>query len=164
KLTEMRGNIDYQVSQSVSDINQSISTIAQLNSEVTRITSMGGDASTYEDERTTAVQQLSELADVAIVKSDDGLTITTSSGTALVVGDRSYALESVPDADGHQRVLSGGKDITEEFTGGKLGALLSVRDQDILRTIDDLDNVAFALANAVNQSHTAGFDLNGKPG
>jgi flagellar hook-associated protein 1 FlgK len=164
KLTDMRGNLDYEVTQSVADINQSVADIARLNGEVTRIKGMGGDASTYEDERTTAVRNLSELADVAIVQSDDGLTITTSRGTALVVGDKSYSLQASPDADGHQRVLSGGTDITSEFSGGKLGAQLAVRDQDITSAITDLDGVAYALANAVNQANTDGFDLQGNHG
>ena len=164
KVTQMRANLDYQVAQSVADLNQKVGEIARLNSEVNRIQSTGGDASTYLDQRTTAVQQLSELADVAIVQSDDGLTITTGRGTALVVGGNSYALQSAPDADDHQRVLSAGADITSEFAGGKLGAQLSVRDQDMLSASNDLDSVAFAFANAVNQAHALGFDLDGDEG
>jgi flagellar hook-associated protein 1 len=164
KVTQMRANLDYQVAQSVADLNQKVNEIARLNSEVNRIQSTGGDASAYLDQRTTAVQQLSELADVAIVQSDDGLTITTGRGTALVVGGNSYALQSAPDADGHQRVLSAGTDITSEFAGGKLGAQLSVRDQDMLSALNDLDSVAFAFGQAVNQAHALGFDLNGDGG
>lgn len=163
-VTQMRANLDYQVAQSVADINQRVDEIARLNSEVNRMQSIGGDASAYLDQRTTAIQELSELADVAIVQSDDGLTITTGRGTALVVGGNSYALQSSPDPDGHQRVLSAGTDITSEFAGGKLGAQLSVRDHDMLATLNDLDSVAFAFGNAVNQAHALGFDLNGDAG
>jgi flagellar hook-associated protein 1 len=164
KLSGMRSDLDYSVTQSVAAINQGISDIAQLNAEVTRITSLGGDASTYEDQRTAAIRQLSELADVAIVQGDDGMTITTSGGTALVVGGNAYPITSSANADGHQRVMSDGRDITTEYTGGKLGALIAVRDTDIPGAIQDLDNVAFALSNAVNQAHADGFDLHGGAG
>jgi flagellar hook-associated protein 1 FlgK len=111
------------------------------------------------------VRQLSELADVAIVRGSDGLTITTSSGTALVVGDKAYPLRSVPDTDGHQRVLSSdGTDITSQFQAGKLGALLTVRDGDAQQALSDLDHIAYALANAVNTAHARGVDLDGNAG
>jgi flagellar hook-associated protein 1 FlgK len=99
-----------------------------------------------------------------VVQGDDGLTITTADGTALVVGGKSYALDAALDADGHQRVMSEGRDITAEFSGGKLGALLSVRDDDTAIALHDLDQVAFALATAVNEAHAAGFDLSGTKG
>jgi flagellar hook-associated protein 1 FlgK len=164
-ITDRRRDLDQDVQQSVSDSNQYIIDIARLNAEITQMQSVGGDPSGYQDQRTAAVRQLSELADVAIVRGSDGLTITTSSGTALVVGDKAYPLQSVPDTDGHQRVLSSdGTDITSQFQAGKLGALLTVRDGDAQQALSDLDHIAYALANAVNTAHAQGVDLDGNAG
>lgn len=164
-ITDRRRDLDQDVQQSVSDSNQYIIDIARLNAEITQMQSVGGDPSGYQDQRTAAVRQLSELADVAIVRGSDGLTITTSSGTALVVGDKAYPLRSVPDTDGHQRVLSSdGTDITSQFQAGKLGALLTVRDGDAQQALSDLDHIAYALANAVNTAHARGVDLDGNAG
>jgi flagellar hook-associated protein 1 FlgK len=164
-ITDRRRDLDQDVQQSVSDSNQYIIDIARLNAEITQMQSVGGDPSGYQDQRTAAVRQLSELADVAIVQGSDGLTITTSSGTALVVGDKAYPLQSVPDTDGHQRVLSSdGTDITSQFQAGKLGALLTVRDGDAQQALSDLDHIAYALANAVNTAHARGVDLDGNAG
>jgi flagellar hook-associated protein 1 len=164
-ITDRRSDLDQDVQQSVSGINQYLTNIARLNAEIMQMKSLGGDPSTYEDQRTAAVRQLSELADVAIVQSSDDMTITTSSGTALVVGSRAYQLQSVSDTGGHQRVLGAdGTDITSQFRGGKLGALLTVRDGDAQQALSDLDNIAYSLAKAVNATHAQGFDLNGDPG
>jgi flagellar hook-associated protein 1 FlgK len=164
-ITDHRSDLDQDVQQSVSEINQYVTDIARLNAQITQMKSLGGDPSTYEDQRTAAVRQLSELADAAIVQGSDGLTITTSSGTALVVGSKAYQLQSVPDTEGHQRVLSAdGTDITSEFKAGKLGALLTVRDGDAQQALSDLDKIAFSLAQAVNAAHAQGFDLDGNQG
>ena len=47
------------------------------------------DRGTFIDQRTNLIRQLSELTDVSIVKSDNSLTVTTSSGYALVAGEKS---------------------------------------------------------------------------
>lgn len=163
-LSDMAQGLDYQVSQSAADLNQTLSDIARLNAQVSQITGLGGDASVYEDQRGLALRQLSELADVAVVQSDDGLTITTARGTALVVGSKAYPVLAGVGSSGHQILTSDGRDVTAEFTGGKLGAILSVRDEQIPAALRDLDNVAYALGTAMNQANAAGFDLNGDEG
>jgi flagellar hook-associated protein 1 len=163
-LSDMARGLDYQVSQSVADLNQTLSDIARLDAQVSQITGLGGDASVYEDQRALALRKLSELADVAVVQSDNGLMITTARGTALVVGNKAYRVTAEVDSSGHQILTSEGRDVTAEFTGGRLGAILSVRDEQIPAALRDLDNVAYALGTAMNQANAAGFDLNGAAG
>ena len=55
-------------------------------------------------------------------------------------------------------------DVTKQFSGGKVGAALEVRDEYIETLLDELDQVAFRLNQEVNQKHIEGVDRRGQPG
>jgi flagellar hook-associated protein 1 FlgK len=54
--------------------------------------------------------------------------------------------------------------ITDHFKNGKIGALLETRDKSISMVLDRLDQLAFAVANSVNELHEKGFTADGKTG
>jgi flagellar hook-associated protein 1 len=110
------------------------------------------------------INQLSGLIDVSEIKSDSGITLTTSSGTALVSGTQSFSLTTQPGASGVQHIFSQGKDITSTLSSGALGGLIEVRDRKIPALLSSLDTLASGLATAFNSANTAGFDLNGNIG
>lgn len=161
RLNAQRTNIDASVQQSVGQINQLTRQIAQLNGQITNLESVGEDAGTFRDERTQLIDQLSSLVDVAVIPSDNTLTLTTASGTALVAGQQSFQLSTAPDASGLQHIDSQSGDITTSIVSGQLGGLLQIRDQQIPGIVSQLDTLASSLANAVNAVQTSGFDLNG---
>ena len=98
------------------------------------------------------------------MKSDNTLTITTSSGDALVAGTRSFALTTQTDFSGVQHVFSQGTDITAKLAGGNLAGIFAVRDQTIPALRSDLDTLAAGLATALNTAHHQGTDLAGVAG
>ena len=56
-----------------------------------------------------------------------------------------------------------GMTITDSV-GGQLGALLTIRDEDLEEQKTYLDDVAFNFANAANTAHGNGFDMDGNAG
>ena len=163
-LQSQRSNLDLSVGQTVDQINLLSSQIATLNQQISGMESLHQDAGTFTDQRTQLIRQLSELVDVSVVKSDNTLTITTSSGDALVAGNKSFALTTQVDASGVQHVLSQGNDITTKLTGGSLAGTIAVRDQKIPALQSDLDTLAAAVATAINTAHRQGTDLAGNAG
>ncbi len=164
-LTSTQTSLNENVVQLTEKINSLTSQIAALNPEVDRMQKLGQDTGAYEDQRTKLVQDLSQLANVQITTGDDGITITTASGTPLVVGNHAYALTTARDATtGLQHVYNGSTDVTADFTGGNLGGTLQARDQDIPGLLNSLDTLAYNFANAMNTAHSAGYDLNGNTG
>jgi flagellar hook-associated protein 1 FlgK len=163
-LQSQRGNLDLGVGQTVDEINVLTKQIATLNGQISGIENVGEDAGTFTDQRTQLIRQLSDLIDVSVVKSDNTLTVTTSSGTALVAGVRSFDLKAQADTSGTHHVFSADGDITNQITSGKLGGLISVRDQKIPALTSDLDALAFGLATALNTAHRSGTDLTGQAG
>ncbi len=157
-------NLDLNVTQSVNQINQLTAQIAALNGQIAPLQQLGQEAGTLEDQRNELIRQLSQLTDVAVVPSDQGETLATGNGTALVVGTQSFALSLAPDASGAQHVFAQGTDITSTLTGGQIGGLLAVRDQSIPAVLSDLDGLAGGLAANFNAAHITGFDLAGNEG
>jgi flagellar hook-associated protein 1 len=99
-----------------------------------------------------------------VIQSDNSITLTTSGGAPLVIGNQSFQLTTETNADGLHDVYSQGNDITSQITSGQLGGTIQARDQQIPALQNQLDTLAAGLANAVNGVQVAGFDLNGNPG
>jgi flagellar hook-associated protein 1 len=163
-LSVQRSNLDLNVVQSVQQVNTLTQQIAGLNGQITTLQNLGQEAGTFIDQRDVLINQLSGLIDVSEIKSDSGITLTTSNGTALVSGTQSFSLTTQPGALGVQHVFSQGNDITSTLSSGALGGLIEVRDQKIPALLASLDTLASCLATAFNSANATGFDLNGTNG
>jgi len=61
-------------------------------------------------------------------------------------------------------VMSGTADVTSEITGGTLAARVAFRDQSIPQYQQQLDQIAYDMANQVNQVHAVSYDPDGNTG
>lgn len=164
-LTTAQSSADAQVSQTVSQINSLTTRIAQLNGQVSQLTAAGQDGGTVQDQRDELVQQLSALTGVSVATSSDGETITTGNGTPLVLGDKSFDLQTTTGANGFQQVEdSNGNNITSSISGGTLGGAIEVRDQTIPGILNQLNTLASDFATSFNAAQAKGYDSNGNAG
>ena len=163
-LTQQRTSLDQNVTQDVQQINVLTGQVATLNLQISQLEGVNQDASALVDQRDVLIGQLSNLIDVSTIRSDNGLTLTTSNGTALVVGGESFALTTQMNSSGLQDVYAGGNNITSKLTSGDLAGVLQVRDQKIPNLISGLDTLASGLATALNTANQAGYDLAGNQG
>ena len=163
-LTAQQSNLDLSVSQAVSQVNTLTQQIAKVNGQIAALQNLHQDASTFVDQRDVLINQLSSLIDVSEIRTESGISLTTSNGTALVDGTQAFALTTQPDISGHQHIFAQGNDITSQLSSGELGGLLQVRDQQIPSLLTSLDTLASGISNSFNAANAAGFDLNGNPG
>ena len=163
-LSSQQSNLDSNVSQDVSQINVLTGQIATVNTQISELQGVNQDASALVDQRDVLIGNLSNLIDVSSIQSDGGLTLTTSNGTALVVGGQSFALSTQTNASGLQDIYAQGADITADLTSGDLAGLLQARDRTIPGLLSNLDTLAAGISNALNTANQRGFDLNGKAG
>jgi len=158
-LTQQRSSLDLKATQDIDQVNVLTSQIATLNTQISQLQGVGQDASALLDQRDVLIGNLSSIIDVSTIQSDDGLTLTTWSGTALVVGGQSFALTTQTNSSGVQNIYSQGNDITSKIGSGELAGLLNVRDQQIPTLLTNLDTLAAGLANGVNAANAQGFSL-----
>ncbi|MDE3137267.1 MAG: flagellar hook-associated protein FlgK [Acidobacteriota bacterium] len=165
-LTSQQTNLDLSVQQDVKQVNQLTTQIAQFNGQVAAMSGAGQDASGLVDQRDPLIQQRSGLIDVSYVSSgENSLTVTTTSGAPLVVGNQSFSLATGTDpTTGLTRIFSQGTDVTSNISSGQIAGELQARDQQIPATLAGLDTLAAGIANAVNAQSAAGYDLNGNAG
>jgi flagellar hook-associated protein 1 len=165
-LTSLQQSLNLSVTQSVNQINSLTSQVAQLNDEISAAVTTGQNAGSLVDQRDQLVNQLSGLVDVSEIDAGNGnLTLTTTSGAALVVGNQSFQLTTQADpATGFQHVYSLGTDITSTITGGALGGDIQARDTTIPSVLSSLDSLASNIETSFNSVNEAGTDLNGNPG
>jgi flagellar hook-associated protein 1 FlgK len=166
QLSQITGTLDQAVGQTVGSINEITAQIAKLNSQISGAVSAGRNAGTFEDQRHILIEQVSGLIDVSVVDAGQGkLTLTTSNGNPLVVGDHAWPLDaSIDPSTGRAQVNSQGTDITGAINGGRLGGLLEARDRLIPSVQTALDDLAAGLIQTFNTQHQAGFDLSGAAG
>ncbi len=164
-LTSQQTGLNTQVSQDVKQINQLTQQIAALNPQIAQVEATGQDGGTLEDQQNQLVLQLSKLTNVSVINSNDGITVSTGSGTALVVGSQSYALQTATGTGGAQQVLDqNGKNITSSLSGGDLGGTVQSRDQIIPGLLTQLDTLANQFGTAMNAAQASGYDQNGNAG
>ncbi|PYV67658.1 MAG: flagellar hook-associated protein FlgK, partial [Acidobacteria bacterium] len=152
-LSKQQSNLDLNVTQAVQQIDTLTTQIAKLNGQISTLENANHDASAFIDQRDVLIGQLSNLVDVSAIRSDSGLTLTTSNGTALVAGNLSFGLATQTDSSGVQHIFAQGADITGKITSGSLAGALQVRDQKIPTLLSNLDTLAAGLGNALNTAN-----------
>src|SRR5579863_3307979 len=77
-LSVQRTSTDQSVVQTVQQVNTVTGQIAQLNGQITALENLHQDAGALIDQRDVLISRLSGLIDVSQIKSDNGITLTTS--------------------------------------------------------------------------------------
>lgn len=165
-LEQIQRTADLSLPEKVLEANRLTGQIAALNGQIAGLAGSGQDAGSLVDQRDQLIRQLSGVMDVSVIDAGPGaITLSTSSGTALVVGNQSFELTATVDSStGLHRIFSGATDLTGQISAGVLGGLLKARDAAIPQIQDSLDTLAAGLATAFNATHRAGFDLQGAAG
>jgi len=169
-LTTQQSGLNSQVTDDVGKINQLTQQIAALNPQIVQqnATSDVQNGGALQDQQNQLILQLSALTNVNVTQTNNGITVTTGNGTALVVAGQSFSLSTSAGANGMTQVLDpNGANITSQITGGDLGGSIQTRDQTIggsTGLLNQLDTLANEVGTAFNAAQAKGTDLNGNAG
>jgi flagellar hook-associated protein 1 FlgK len=170
-IQKLRANADQDISSAVGDANNDLQQIADLNNEIRQTAASGQSTADLEDQRNTALQDLASQMNVNYYTASNGdLQVYTASGQALV-DSSAHLLSYTPVASvtasttysagsssGFSGITVNGVDITSQITSGKIGGLVTLRDQTLPAAEQQLDQLASQLAaslNAVSNEGTA---------
>ncbi|HYL31680.1 MAG TPA: flagellar hook-associated protein FlgK [Stellaceae bacterium] len=169
ELSSNISTVNGEVTQSVTQINNLASQIAQINQD---ILSHGGpqDSATNSmiDQADQLVQQLGAQVGITVSAGASGtMDVYLANGMALVNGATSYSLATTSGSynDGTLSIKysPNGEDLTNRISGGQLGGLLTMRSQ-YASANDTVGGLAVALSSAINGQQALGLDLNGQLG
>ena len=160
-LQQLIGEADQRIGDAVSEAQNLMNRIAELNNEIRLNKRSGADTSSAENAQSALIDQLSELMDVRATPQQDGGVHIRTGGGALLVGVTAAKLSYAPNPSPYAThgVISLNEEIgsninIESFlTGGSIKGLLQARDLDLPGLAEALGGYAGALADAMNAVH-----------
>lgn len=168
-LDDISSTIDRNLQKNVTDINSHIGRISRLNKEIVKLENIGGQSGDLRDQRDSAIRDLSQFFELSTYQDNKGNYVVAAKNVGtLVAGGSVQELAIGPvEADKAGNNMPGAveiyfKDRTAEpvsknFKGGTLSSILQVRNEDIKKLRDNIDNLTFDFANSVNSIHRRGF-------
>ncbi|MFN5096511.1 MAG: flagellar hook-associated protein FlgK [Limnohabitans sp.] len=163
---ETRQSVDTDLGQ----INALTAQLAQMNKQLAKHSSESNQPSELLDQRDLLLRELSGLVAIktrfetngAVIVSvgdtlDQGILVNQTTSRAISVQQSNIEtgkLEFVIDAYGKPETMPG-------ITSGKIGGVMSFREQVLNPASDSLDNLAAAMVREVNQVHRDGVDAEG---
>ena len=173
-LQDMQGNINSQINDEITQINNTTEQIAGLNKEIALARARTGEApNSLLNQRDHMVSELNERMNLRL-NVQDGKTynISLPNGQPLVTGTDSFQLEAMQaDYDPQRTVVGyrdGGGNLVQldesSITGGALGGLMTFRSETLDKTQNQIGQLAVSLSTAFNEQHKLGVDLNGDQG
>ncbi len=164
-LDSVGTGLRFEAGDAVSQANVLAGELARVNLRLARAADSTSDQTALLDQRDSLLQQLSEFADVSTVISPaDGTVEVRLGGTGgerLVSGGSAFALSMTTAADGTIAFDVAGVAVapTAGSLAGKAQALVKLADVHA-----KLDQIADAMASAVNAAQAAGAALSGAAG
>ncbi len=178
--TTQRQTAENSIVAEVGAMNSALSTIGALSTQIVTQQSEGQSTADLESQRDAAVQGLSQLLSVNVLQQPNGdMVVTTAGGTVLPTdtasgasADASSGPLSVTPANvqpgsyypggGIGGIMLGGVDVTQQLTGGELGANITLRDSTLPTYQAELDEFSQTLASQFSaQGLTLFSDPNG---
>ncbi|MEQ8813754.1 MAG: flagellar hook-associated protein FlgK [Thalassobaculum sp.] len=172
-IQALRAEADQRIADSVEIVNEALQNIESLNNEIGARKTLGESTADLEDQRDVWIQKLSEQMDIKSFERPDGRI-------AILTGDSQFLLdqEAVTLTFTASNVVAAGSAVndvlldngfltpfavTSSFSGGTLSGLVEIRDTLMPRAQDQLDSLAFELAQQFDAltvgANTADLDL-----
>jgi flagellar hook-associated protein 1 FlgK len=170
QLQELNTDVNTRITADVNQINSISTQISSLNTQIAQSSGSGQAPNQLLDQRDQLVSNLSQLAGVSTTSNTDGsINVYLGNGQPLVLDQNTYQLSTVPNEFNASQLevastASDGASISSSITSGDLGGLLSARTQSIDPALNQLGQIATAVAQSANTQQGSGLDLNGQLG
>lgn len=165
QIQSVREDADGRIQSAVERGNALLEQIENLNVEIARATSTGGDASGAETAQGALIGQLAELMDLRVsTRAVGGVSIRTGAGVLLageghatleynragtVNGETSFNEIWVTEPRGQKRPL------LDSISSGQIKGLVELRDVDAPQAAERLGELMARVADELNRAHNA---------
>jgi flagellar hook-associated protein 1 FlgK len=173
RMNDLRDNVNTEISNVIPEINSIAQELAGLNESISSSPGRvnGILPNDLLDRRDQLIKDLSKFVSVQTIEQDNGaVNVFIGNGQALVSGFNSNTLNvKANEYDTSQlevgyTVGNTVTNISNMINGGRLGALLDIRQNVIDPIQNSLGRMAVSLTDTYNTQHHLGMDLNGNLG
>lgn len=161
------GNIlNGDIEATVEQVNSYSKQISELNIEIVKSKAMGDNPNDLLDRRDLLTEKLSNLINITTDNRDSDEFMIHVDGKILVQGGkyRSFDLETVTDGTGYSKVVWSDTKEDASFSGGSLGALIDLRDEDLRNELQSLNTMTMNFVDLVNDVHRNAVGANNTTG
>ncbi len=154
--------INADIEATVKQVNDYAKQIANLNGEIVRSKGMGDNPNDLLDRRDLLVDKLSKLVNITTDRRDSDEFFVHLDGQVLVQGGiaRTFDLQTVVDNNGYDKLVWNDNGTDAYVSGGKLGALIELRDVDVRNEVQSLNTMTMNFADLVNDVHRNAYGAN----
>ena len=159
-LNDVSASLNESLRTTTGTINTLAGQIAEINGEIQSDYASASNPAT--DTRIhNALESLAEYGDFTMLKQGDGsYTVLLGGQTPLVVGHQAFGIGADVSSGSAVIVDSTGQDITTQLTGGRLKALVDLKNTVVPDFSDRLNQLAAGMADSINQTLAGGLDAN----
>lgn len=153
-----------QVRDAMLAINNLAGTIRDINLQLQRDFDAQSDPS-LDARLHSSLEELANYVDFTVLRQANGTVSVLMGGeTPLVLGERQYEIQADYSGGTITILDHNAQDVTHQAGGGKLGALLEMKNETIPSYLSQLNALAAGIADTVNATLAAGVDMNGVAG
>lgn len=166
RFESLRNDFDQNIDVVANDVNLSLRRLAEINGQIRRVESGGGKANDLRDEFDLLTEKLSEMVNIRVSRKGNEMAISIGGRTA-VQGDTHKEIGIRRDAkvnDGLAQLYWEDLDEPVLVQTGKLKGFLELRDDDSIKYMKYMDQLAVGLIDNTNDVNRAGFDFRGVAG
>lgn len=161
-ITQLRNDAQTEIVSSVDRINDLVSQIASLNGDIKGAANLSRSVAGLEDQRDIAIKELSNYLEITSFQRGDGVIVVQSITGVQLADERPTEVFFDPGVLGATTtypqsaagIYIGGDptkniksvDVTATNLGGKLGALVELRDKTLIQYQAQVDELAHKLA------------------
>ncbi|WP_305830402.1 flagellar hook-associated protein FlgK [Photobacterium leiognathi] len=170
-LTNIRRDVNEQLDVTLERVNALGQELAAINTSLQELPN-GDKNHDLLDKQRGLINELAKYTKVTVLADKGSLAdkVIIGSGDTLVSGVESSQLKMVsgdPDLEDKQIAIVNGnqaKAIKSDHIGGGLGAMLSIRDDVIDKSLDEMGRMAIGFSKQINDLQQSGTDLTGAMG
>ena len=165
-LVGIANMINGDIEATVEQINSYTKQISELNIEIVKSKAMGDNPNDLLDRRDLLTEKLSNLINITSDNRDSDEFMIHVDGKILVQGGnaRSFDLETITDGTGYSKVIWSDTKEDASFSGGSLGALIGLRDEDLRQELQSLNTMSMNFVDLVNDVHRNAVGANNTTG
>ena len=158
-LTDIQYSVQQQANSTVDQINGYLKQIHDLNLQVYDAQSRGVKASELEDQRDSLIDQLSQLVNVSVQKSDSG-AVQVNVGGSYGADQSGYNQFQLANINGQLRLVSvHDTNSVAVVNSGQFNALSDLYSNKIPGYLSNLENLENTFVSKVNELHMQGYTL-----
>ncbi len=167
-ISDQMAAIDSEIDQTIADVQGRTNEIVSLNRRIQQAELQNRQPNDLIDQRDQLINELAALIDVEVETVMSGDETTMRQDTVfrmadgmIVFGDKPPEFQSMTNADGTRTIVTGSAMTPQTITQGRLGGLLTARNDMLLGGLEAIEQFVEQMAGAIDTVHATGIGLDG---